>query len=83
MLIKKGNKEPGLCNAAGVAAFTASWRRPKKYLDMGKGAANLGKEFSELAPRFQGELDYYKKAWPEEVKIRQAEAKADDLPRVS
>ncbi len=83
LLIEKGNKEPGLCNAAGVAAFCAGQlEKAEKYLDMGKGAANLGKEFSELAPRFQGELDYYKKAWPEEVKIRQAEAKADDLPRV-
>jgi len=83
LLIEKGKKEPGLYNAAGVAAFCiGELDKAEKYLDKGKGATNLGKEFGELAPRFQGELDYYKKAWPEEVKVRQAEAKADDLPRV-
>ena len=83
LLIEKGNQEPALYNAAGVAAFcVGELDKAEKYLEKGKGAANLGKEFSDLAPRFQGELDYYKKAWPEEVKIRQAEAKADDLPRV-
>ena len=82
-LIEKGNKEPALYNAAGVAAFcVGELDKAEKYLDKGKSATGLGKEFSELAPRFEDELEYYKKAWPEEVKIRQAEAKADDLPRV-
>jgi cyclophilin family peptidyl-prolyl cis-trans isomerase len=83
LLIEKGSNEPRLYNAAGVAAFcVGELDKAEKYLDKGKGAGNLGKDFSELAPRFQGELDYYKKAWPEEVKIRQAEAKPGDLPRV-
>ena len=83
LLIEKGDKDPGLYAAAGVAAFCiGDLDKADKYLAKGKGAASLGKDFSDLAPRFQGELDYYKKAWPEEAKIRKAEAKADDLPRV-
>jgi cyclophilin family peptidyl-prolyl cis-trans isomerase len=83
LLIEKGSKEPAVFAAAGVAAFcVGDLDKAEKYLEKGKGAANLAKEFSDLAPRFKDELEYYKKAWPEELKVRQAEAKADDLPRV-
>jgi cyclophilin family peptidyl-prolyl cis-trans isomerase len=83
LLIEKGGKDPALYSAAGIAAFcVGDLDKAEKYLDKGKIANNLGKDFGELAPRFQSELDYYRKEWPKELKIRQTEAKADDLPRV-
>ena len=83
LLIKKGSNDPGLCSAAGVAAFcVGELDKAEKYLEKGKDAAGLGKEFSDLAPRSPGPVGLLSEAWPEEVKIRQAEAKADDLPRV-
>jgi cyclophilin family peptidyl-prolyl cis-trans isomerase len=83
LLIDKGGKDPVLYATAGISAFcVGDLDKAEKYLDKGKNATNLGKEFGDLVPRFQSELDYYRKVWPEELKIRQAEAKADDLPRV-
>lgn len=42
----------------------------------------LGRSMAELAAQFQSEIPFYREAWAKERKIREAEAKADDLPRV-
>ena len=44
--------------------------------------AQLGKSMAELVAQFQSEVPFYRDAWTKERKIREAEAKADDLPRV-
>ena len=50
----------------------------EKYLKMAAQNAAL----SEESRRFMGELGSLKRAWADEEKIREAEAKANDLPRV-
>jgi len=44
--------------------------------------AQVGKGMADLAAQFQSEIPFYREAWAKERKIREAEAKADDLPRV-
>ena len=75
-------------NLAGIAAFAVSdFDAAEKYLAAAEEqgyykkaakddkAAQIGQLYLQLAPE-------YKKAWAKEKAIRQAEAKADDLPRV-
>ena len=50
----------------------------EKYLKIAAQNGSIGKE----GRRFLGNMDYFKKAWEDEQKIRAAEAKANDLPRV-
>jgi cyclophilin family peptidyl-prolyl cis-trans isomerase len=66
-------------NWAAMAAFcTGDLDRAEKYFQQ----ADQNGVLTDLAKQFRSELDYYKDAWPKEKAIREAEAKADDLPRV-
>jgi len=66
-------------NAAGVAAFAmADFDRAEKYLKL----AQQNKSITDVGQAFLGSIPKYKQAWPKEQQIREAEAKADDLPRV-
>lgn len=75
------NKAPaqGILGLAGRAAFAAGqFDLAEEYLkkaDLAGGLDEKGKQSLEQIP-------YYKVEWPKEQKIREAEAKADDLPRV-
>ncbi len=75
------NKVPakGILELAGKAAFAAGdFDAAEKYL---KEASSAG-ELEKTARQNLEQIPYYKVEWPKEQKIREAEAKADDLPRV-
>jgi cyclophilin family peptidyl-prolyl cis-trans isomerase len=90
-LINAGYPDKSVYAWAGLAAFvTNQFDAAEKYLKAAEennafGALrkldprhqlrDIGKFYAELLP-------YYKQVWPKEQKIREAEAKADDLPRV-
>ncbi len=64
---------------AGNAAFAVGdWDMAEKYL---KKAIDLG-EAGKADAQYLSLIPYYRKVWPKEKEIREAEAKADDLPRV-
>jgi len=64
---------------AGVAAFAAcDFDAAEKYLAMAKEKDAL----TQMGEMRIASLPKYKKLWAEETKLREAEAKADDLPRV-
>ena len=78
-LIEKNFKSNRIYDSAAVAAFMAG--------DLGKAEQYLAKarELQVVQPdteRILGDLEYYKEAWPKEQAKREAEAKANDLPRV-
>jgi len=79
MLIDHGCTESGMYNYAGIGAFGCNeFDLAKEWLTKAqesKGLGDVGKKDLEF-------VDEYEKLWPEEQKIRQAEAQADDLPRV-
>ena len=79
LLIENHTKEGDLYNVAGVAAFAVGdFDTAEKYLK----AAEKSNLLAGLGQGFLGEVPDYKKFWEKERQIRQAEAKADDLPRV-
>jgi len=64
---------------AGMAAFaTNDFDAAEQYFQK----ADENGVLDEMGKQFRSTLDYYKKAWPKEKAAREAEAKADDLPRV-
>lgn len=65
--------------AAGMAAFALDdFDAASRYLDKAKAAGHAHGPAEQYGPY----LDDYKKLWTRELKLRAAEAKADDLPRV-
>ncbi len=71
--------DPEVPGFAGIAAFCVNeFDAAEDYLQQ---AQKLGK-LNKIAQMDLENIDYYKTAWAKESKIRQAEAKADDLPRI-
>jgi cyclophilin family peptidyl-prolyl cis-trans isomerase len=80
VLIDHGIKFPNLTGFAGEAAFcTNRFDLAEKYFNE---AIREGAELSKEAQAHQQQIGYYKVQWANEDKIREAEAAADDLPRV-
>jgi len=79
MLIKAGPEDPRVYNFAGIAAFSISrFDDARKYLSL----AEEKHVADEKGKMYRSQVDPYKAAWEKEEKLRAAEAKADDLPRV-
>ena len=79
-LIDNGLEAPFLYGVAGEAAFcTNRFDLAEKYF---KKAIDGGAKLSEEAEAHRQQIGYYKAQWTKEKKIRDAEAEADDLPRV-
>jgi cyclophilin family peptidyl-prolyl cis-trans isomerase/gas vesicle protein len=79
LMIANHANEGQLYNVAGVAAFAlADFDAAETYLKMAEKNGTL----AGLGQGFLGEIPEYKKFWEKERQIRQAEAKADNLPRV-
>ncbi len=71
--------ERPLYNVAAVAAFnTGHFDDAERYLKAAREARVATEDTEEQLK----DLEYYKQVWPREEKLRAAEAKADDLPRV-
>ena len=79
LLIEHETETAKLHELAGVAA--ASLCRLDLAEEHLKAAQEKG-PLGQPGSRWLGTLPYYKEAWPKEQAIREAEAKADDLPRV-
>jgi len=80
VLIDNGYPNKGIYSVAGRAAFNSNnFDEAAKDFQIAKEAAALedapGKQLLALVPEYQ-------KKWAKEQEIREAEAKADDLPRV-
>lgn len=87
LLIDTGCPDKRIYLAAGIAAFALQeLDDAEKYLktaQQGNVPVRSGRNpLDELLQDFLGNPARYRKAWAKERKIRQAEAKADDLPRV-
>jgi cyclophilin family peptidyl-prolyl cis-trans isomerase len=79
-LVDNGLDAPFLYGVAGEAAFcTNRFDLAEEYF---KKAKDGGVELSEEAEAHRQQVGYYKAQWAKEKKIREAEAEADDLPRV-
>jgi cyclophilin family peptidyl-prolyl cis-trans isomerase len=78
-MMAKQCDNPVLYDMAGIAAFaTSDFDAAEKYF----GLAKQQQALSEMGQMHASQTPYYKDAWAKEQKIREAEAKADDLPRV-
>jgi cyclophilin family peptidyl-prolyl cis-trans isomerase len=78
-LIAHGCKNQQVLEFAGIAAFAvAQFDTAETYLRR----AQEGRKLSPTAQSALSQIGYCKEAWAREKKIRQAEAQADDLPRV-
>jgi cyclophilin family peptidyl-prolyl cis-trans isomerase len=87
VLIDNGCEDKRIYNAAGIAAFALQhFDAAEKYLKLAQEnklpIGSGGEPVNSLLKDFLKDPARYKKAWAEEQKIRQAEAKADNLPRV-
>jgi len=73
-----------LYGIAGVAAFfTNQYDAAEKYIDQAKQAgAWKEQEFNKSGIPIETSIEKYKGLWATEQKVREEEAKADDLPRV-
>jgi len=79
LMIEHGCKKPSVYNSTGVAAFCLNdYAVARKNLKL----AGDAQELNDLGKRFRGLLDSYEPLWKKESELREAEAKADDLPRV-
>jgi cyclophilin family peptidyl-prolyl cis-trans isomerase len=80
LLIDHHDSHPGLYRMAATAAFaTMQLDEAKKYLEaLGGGKIPADSDLQTLA----SEIEYSRPLWQREQKLREAEAKADDLPRV-
>lgn len=79
LLLKNGVQDPEVLNAVGTAAYgVGQWDDAEKYL---REAAKQGSA-SEVATSLLQQIPECRETWAREAKLRQAEAKADDLPRV-
>lgn len=75
------NKIPdnNVYNWVGTSAFcTNDLDTAEKYFQK----ADENGVLDQTGKQYRGDLDYYKEAWKKEKAVREAEAKADDLPRV-
>jgi len=79
LLIKNDSGEKQIYNAAGIAAFGLNdFTKAEEYFKLAQDAGTLaspGDEYSSETPAYKG-------YWEEEKKLREAEATANDLPRV-
>jgi cyclophilin family peptidyl-prolyl cis-trans isomerase len=87
LLVDNGCADERIYNLFGIAAFALSdFDTAEKYLELAKKKKlpiGSGREpVDGLVNNFLADPAHYKKAWAKEQQIRQAEAKADDLPRV-
>jgi cyclophilin family peptidyl-prolyl cis-trans isomerase len=79
LLIKNGCDFKQIYNAAGIIAFvTNDYENAEKHLKQ----AQESKSLNPLGEQFLSLIPEYKEFWEKEKAIREAEAKADDLPRV-
>jgi len=82
VLIKNGCNEKGVKNYAGIAAFAlGDFESAQQHLR----DADIKGTISDQGAHFMGylsDLDLLKSQWEEELALREAEAEADDLPRV-
>ncbi len=79
LLIDNGCKSKRIYNATGIAAYVLNQLDDaEEYLKQAKENGTL----NETGERYLDRIDEQKQAWEKEEKIRAAEAKADDLPRV-
>jgi len=79
LLVDHGQRQQKLIDLAGIASFHVNdFDAAEKYLGQSAKAGRPSKE----AQMWQSVLPEQKKEWEREQKIRAAEAKADDLPRV-
>lgn len=79
VLLKNKCEEKNLYNWTGLSACNIGQLDVgEKYLKIAAQNGTIGDE----GKRFLAEMPYFKKAWADEQKIREAEAKANDLPRV-
>ncbi len=86
LLAEHGHRSPMTEALVGWAAFcTGDFDLAAKNLAAGEENnvfAQVSTEMARLAVEFQSEIPFYQKAWAKEQKIREAEAKAGDLPRL-
>ncbi len=79
LLIDHNYPNKAVYNFAGIAAFaTNHFAEAKKYFQEAEKADALDSQGRSL----YGQVDEQQKLWEREQKFRQAEAQADDLPRV-
>lgn len=79
LLIKNGCDFKQIYNSAGIIAFVNNdYDNAEKYLKQAQEA----KATNELGSQFLSLIPEYKDLWAKEQEKREAEAKADDLPRV-
>lgn len=79
LLLQKGVKNDALPAMAGAAAFAVGhWDEAERLL---REATKQG-TIDELGSNFLSQIPECRRAWTAEEKLRAAEAKADDLPRV-
>jgi cyclophilin family peptidyl-prolyl cis-trans isomerase len=82
-----GEKWPQLYLWGALSAYnTNDYERAEQYFakwsDAGSPNPDLPQNFVETAMQYQQNLPTMKRAWEKESQLREAEAKADDLPRV-
>lgn len=79
LLIEHHYDNPRIYNLAGIAAVaTNHFDEAERYLKEAQKASSL----DHTGQLFYSKLDECRELWEQEAKIREAEAKADDLPRV-
>lgn len=79
LLVEKGFPNPVIYDYAGTAAFAMNdYDAAEKYFTLAKEKDALGEE----GIAYLGEIPKYKELWKKEQELREAESKADDLPRV-
>ena len=79
LLIEQQCSDKQIYDAAAIAAFVLNdYENAEKYFKLAKDAGVLSTYGKELEPN----VAEYKDLWAKEQAIREAEAKADDLPRV-
>jgi cyclophilin family peptidyl-prolyl cis-trans isomerase len=79
VLIDHGYANPRIYYLAGIAAFaTNDFDAAEKYLKQAEKKSVL----EEDGKRYLTHIDEYREMWQHEQELREAEAKADDLPRV-
>ena len=78
-LIANECPDKGIYNSAAIAAFVLNdFEKAEEYFKQAQDAGAL----TDYGRELQGSVSEYKDLWAAEQKIRETEAKADDLPRV-
>lgn len=79
LLIQNNYPNPAINEIAGIAAFASNdYDAAEKYLS----AAKEKKALDEQGQMYLDEVPKYREYWQKEQQLREAEAKANDLPRV-